>query len=145
MLLERDIHFGVATRRGRIDGRPDSFNVTARDRPLRVAQDYESDFAAGKVLLMSNVFVGRQQNFEPGGFSDLQQLAVSKFLLPAIDCFHHGVAFKGMSQRRGDAVIEQNEHQLCQQEAAQEGARRDSAPQIRARPESALALRGTSP
>ena len=58
-LLERDIHFGVAGRRGCIDRRCNSFNVTARDRPLRVAQDYESDFAPRKILLLPNVFVGR--------------------------------------------------------------------------------------
>ena len=64
---------------------------------------------------------------------------------PAIDCFHHDVALKGVLQRRGNAIIEQNEHQRCQQKAAQEGARQDFAPRIRAPLPPVRVLRETTP
>jgi hypothetical protein len=54
-LLVRDVHFSIAARRGRIDSFNDALNVGSKSRPLLLAENHNSDFAAGKILLIADV------------------------------------------------------------------------------------------
>lgn len=62
LLLERYIHLGIAARCCGAHGGNDPFNVSAQGWPLLVSENDKSDFPARQVLLIPDVFVGRQQN-----------------------------------------------------------------------------------
>src|ERR1035437_9725321 len=75
-LPERNVHFGVAARCGRVEGGNYLFHVSAQGRPLLVSENDKSDFSARQVLLVPDVFVGRQQKVKARGLSDRYQFAV---------------------------------------------------------------------
>ena len=69
LLSKRDPDFRDAARSGRINGLHDPFDVSAQRGPLLVANYNKSDSPAVQILLITHVFVGRQQDIEAGGFS----------------------------------------------------------------------------
>jgi hypothetical protein len=48
----------------------------AQHRPLLVAKDHNSDFAALQVLLVNEILVGSNQYFKTTGLSRIEQVAV---------------------------------------------------------------------
>ena len=60
-LMGRDVHLGIAARRGSIDSGHNSFSVAAQNRPLGIAKNDDSDFPSRQVLLIAKVLVRSQQ------------------------------------------------------------------------------------
>src|ERR1035437_1935953 len=58
-LSERNFHFGVAARCGRVVGGNYLFHVSAQGRPLLVSENDKSDFSARQVLSFSETSNGR--------------------------------------------------------------------------------------
>jgi hypothetical protein len=106
----RDFHFGKAAWRGCIDGGHDSFDVAAQGGPLLVANNQKRHLPGFQVLLVTQVFVSRQQKLETCGLSSLYQFAVSKPVLSAFNGFNNDMALEGMPKGGRDTVIEEYEH-----------------------------------
>jgi hypothetical protein len=129
-LPERDVHFGAGARGGRVHRSNDLFNLSAQGRPLLVSENHKSDFTARQVLLVPNVFVGRQQNLKACGLGDRYQFAVNKPVSSTFDCFHDDMTFEGIAKRGRGSVIEEDEHPPSGRGVALQAARQDSAPRI---------------
>lgn len=129
-LPERNFHFEIATRRGCIHRSHDPFNVAAQNGPLLIADYHKRDFPALQVLLVADVLVRREQNFETFRLGCRDQLAVNEAIPSAFYSFNNSVAFEGISKRSGSAVIEEYSHRPLRWAAGQ-GARQGSAQQIR--------------
>jgi len=59
------MNFGKAARRGCAYCCHNLCNVQPNERPLRCAQHYNSQPTTGKILLVSNILVGRQKKAKP--------------------------------------------------------------------------------
>ena len=143
VLLERNFHFGITARRGCIHGGYDPFNVVAQSGPLLIADHHKRDFATGQVLLVTHVFVGRQQKLETFRLSCRYELAVSKSVPSAFYRFNNDVALEGVSKRSGGAVIEEYGHRPLGRAGRE--ARPDSAPRIRSPLQPVHATNETTP
>ncbi len=99
LFRERDIHLGVTPRSGRIHSGRNPFNVSAQGGPLLIAENHERDFPAFQILLVTYVFVSRQQKIETLRLSSRYQFAVHQPVPSAFDCFNHDVALEGISKR----------------------------------------------
>ncbi len=130
VLLERDVNLGIAARRGRIHCEDNHFNVATQSGPLLIADNHKRDFPAFQVLLVTHVFVSRQQNLETRTLRSCYQLAIGKSVPSAFSCFNNNVVFESISKRGGRAVIEEYQHRPLGRAAEQE-ARQGSAPRIR--------------
>jgi len=62
-LVEGYVNFGVTTGSGGIRGR-NLFDMAAQNRQLLIADNHERDFPVLQVLLVTDAFVGGQQNIE---------------------------------------------------------------------------------
>jgi len=91
-LLERYIHFGITAGSRCIHSGHNPFHVAAQSGPLLIADNHEREFPTFQVLLVTHVFVSRQQKLEAGGLSSLYQFAVSKPVPSLFDGFNHHMA-----------------------------------------------------
>jgi len=98
-LLGRDVHLGIAARRGSIDSGHNSFSVAAQNRPLGIAKNDDGDFPSRQVLLIAKVFVRSQQQFKTCSLGCIEEIAVDKPFPAAFKSFHYDMTFKGISQR----------------------------------------------
>jgi len=57
-----------------------------------LAQDNDSNLAPGQVLLIADILVGGQKQFESRLLGYLEEFAVFEGGPPAISCFDHAVA-----------------------------------------------------
>jgi hypothetical protein len=62
--LERYFNFGETTRCRGIRGGHDPFDIAAQNRQLLIAEHDKRDCPSRQVLLIAQVFVGRQQNIK---------------------------------------------------------------------------------
>ena len=108
-LPERNFHFGVAARYGRVHGGNDLFHLSAQSRPLLVSENHKSDFSARQVLLVPDVLVGCQQKVKARSLSGRYQFAVHKPIPSPFDCFHDYMTFEGMAKRGRGPVIKEYE------------------------------------
>src|ERR1700677_3874070 len=76
-LLERDVHLGIAARRGSLDSGHNSFDVAAQNGPLGIAKNNDGDFPSRQVLLIAKV-VRSQQQFKTPGFGGIEEGTVRK-------------------------------------------------------------------
>jgi hypothetical protein len=67
-----DFDLRITARAGAIHSGDDTLNVESKNRPFRSSQDDDRDSPLGKVLLILNVLVGRQEDLETGGFGSIQ-------------------------------------------------------------------------
>ena len=65
---KRDFNLGIATGSSRIYGCNDAVDILMNCWPSRIAKDEDGDPAALQVLLVADIFVGREQEIEPGFF-----------------------------------------------------------------------------
>ena len=77
-LIERNFYLGVAAGCCGVHSLDNPRHVATQRRPLLVADHDEGDFSARQILLITNVFVGRQQKLEPCGLCCRYQFAVDK-------------------------------------------------------------------
>src|ERR1700691_2934884 len=70
----------------------------------------KSDFASLKVLLIADVFVRRNQDFETRLLGYVEQFAVCEFLPPPHPRFLHRMTFEEPGKASRRAVIEKNQH-----------------------------------
>lgn len=72
LLLDRlsagDLHFDIASGRGRVYRCNHVFDMQAKDRPLRIAKRNDGDLAACQVLLVPHVFIRGQENLKTSPF-----------------------------------------------------------------------------
>ena len=68
----------IAARSSPIDRCHNLFDMQSHDRPLRSAQHYDSNLAASKILLVSNVLVAGKKNLEPGPLRFGDEIAIGK-------------------------------------------------------------------
>jgi len=71
---------------------------------------HKRDFAGLQILLIPDVLVCRQYDFETGLLSEFNQFSVLEFLPPPDPCFLHGVARKETGKASRRPVIEENQH-----------------------------------
>ena len=131
-LLERYVHFGITAGSRCIHSGYNPFNVAAQSGPLLIADNHERDFPGFQVLLVTDVFVSRQQKLETCRLSSRYQFAVKKPVLSSFDGFNHHMALERMPERGWSTVIKEYEHRPLGRGAAPVG-RQGFAPQIRSR------------
>jgi hypothetical protein len=101
-LLRRDVHLGIAARRGRVHSGDNEFSVPAQSGPLLLADhDKCNSPPAFQVLLVTHVLVGREQNLEISILRSCYQLAISKSVPSAFNCLNNNVALQGFSSGAG--------------------------------------------
>jgi len=71
---------------------------------------HKRDLAIPKVLLMPDVVVRRDQDFETGLLGDIEQLAVRQFFPPPRPRLLHRMAGEETGETSRRAVIEKNQH-----------------------------------
>ena len=69
-MVEGNVHFEIAARRGGVDGAYDSLNMRTKLWPLLLTENYDRDLAVRKVLLISHLLVGCKQKIKPGLFGN---------------------------------------------------------------------------
>jgi len=74
--LARNIHFRVTAGGSRVYDIHDKLHMLAKFRPLLVPEYDNRQAAAAKVLLVVEVFVGRQEEIKPRFFGGGQQVAI---------------------------------------------------------------------
>ena len=145
-LPERDVHFGVAARSGRVHRSNDPFNVLAQDRPLRISENDDGNFPAHQILLIPDVFVGGHKQSEAGRLGGIEQSAVCEPLPSTLNRFDDHMTFQCVSQRGWRAVVKQDKHlPLMSCRAAGLAMGRGFARQIPVRSQSVPASGGTTP
>jgi hypothetical protein len=112
---------------------------------LLIADHHKRDVPAFQVLLVTHVFVGRQQKLETCRLGSRYQFAVSKPVPSALDSFDHDMALEGIAKGRRCAVIEEYEHRPLGRRAATQEARPGFAPRIRSPLQPVHATNGTNP
>jgi hypothetical protein len=128
-LLEWYVHFGITAGSRCIHSGYNPFNVAAQSGPLLIGDNHERDFPAFQVLLVTDVFVSRQQKLETCRLSSRYQFAVKKPVPSSFDGFNHHMALERIPERGWSAVIEEYEHQPLGRGAAPV-VRQGFAPQI---------------
>ena len=76
-------------------------------RSLRVAEDYQSYFSPGKILLISYIFVRAKKQLISGCFGLLNQFAVFQFVPANLAGMGNLVAYETASDRFRCAIIKQ--------------------------------------
>jgi len=142
--LERYFNFGKATGCRGIHGGQNPFCVAAQNRPLLIAEHHKRDCPSCQILLIAQVFVGRQQNIEARGLRRRDQFAIRRPFPSTFKGFDNDVAGEGVPKRSRCAVVKQDEHRPWRHRAEQR-ERRGCAPRTRSRRRPGLAINGTTP
>jgi len=106
----RDFNLGVTALRGGIHHCNDSFYVQSKDGPLWSANYHDGNSPALQVLLVSNVFVGRNKHIEPRFFSWVQQSAVRESIPALRRSGSDIVPFEKWPDRHRGGLIEKDPH-----------------------------------
>jgi len=72
----RQVDFCAAAGYGSIDRFHDKPNMRPQTWPLLPVENYDRDFATGKILLIAHVLVGRQQHVEAVSLCSYEQFAI---------------------------------------------------------------------
>ena len=105
-----NIDLEEAARQCRVHRRDDPRKMEFDIRPLLVPQNNDGNFAAGEILLIANVFVGRQQQFKTGFLCLTEQLAVLEFVPADLPGERNLVPNKAAGNWIGRPVIRENSH-----------------------------------
>ena len=125
-----DLDFGVASGDCGIHSRQDSLNVLLQDGPLLVAENHEGNSPSSQVLLVTNVFVGRQQNVKAVCFGRRYQVAVQQPVPASFNRLDRDVPFESVTKGGRYTVIEEDAH-LASAGLAAPAALRGFGPQTR--------------
>jgi hypothetical protein len=98
VLLERNFYLGKAAGCRHVDGRNNSINVAAQNWPLLIADYNKRNLSARQILLVTHVFVGRQQKLEARRLRCRYQFAVEEPVPAAFNGFNNDVAFESCSE-----------------------------------------------
>ena len=90
-LLRRDIDFGVAAGRCGVHGGDDLWDSRLNEAPATFSENYDRDFPAREFLLVGDVFVGRDENFEASGFRSGNQVSILRLRPTMRSGFCNGV------------------------------------------------------
>jgi hypothetical protein len=83
--------------------------------PLRIAEDYQPNPSANEILLVTDVFVGAQQNVVAAIFGPLDEFAVFQLVPANLPGEGNFVANQAARNRLRSAIIEQNLHARTQE------------------------------
>ena len=94
-----NIHERKATRRRRIHRGHDARDVRSKRGPLLNADDDDCDRPTGQVLLILQILVGGEEDFETGMFGGCQQVPVLQPVPVFLGCRTDGVANEEVTNR----------------------------------------------
>jgi len=96
-LLKRNLHLGKAARRRPVHCRNNLRHIGMDECPTALSEYDNRNLAARKVLLITEILVGRHQHFKPRGLSPVQKFPVSQFFPPPRPRFRDRVAIDQMA------------------------------------------------
>ena len=106
-LFEWDVHLGVTAGCRCIHSGYNPFNIAAQCGPLLIADNHERDFPGFQLLLVTDVFVSRQQKLETCRLSSRDQFTVKKPVPSSFGGFNHHVALERIPERGWSTVIKE--------------------------------------
>ena len=106
----RDFHFRVAARDRRIHGRNNAVKMEFDVWPLLIAENYDSNPAPGKILLIADILVRSKQQLITSFLGLTEQVAVLELVPAELPGIRHFVSGKAVGNGIWRAVIEENSH-----------------------------------
>ena len=144
-LLEAYIHFRVTAGPRGVHSGGYLTNMALHDTPLRISKHYDRNRASLQILLRRHILVGGQEDRKSGLLGGLQQFPVNQLVPPGILRFGDGMTFQERNKRRGRALIKENAHQRTPINGKRTTGHQDCGQRSRARRQSVLASRRTTP
>ena len=108
--FSRNSDFEIAARNHRIDCLNDEVGSALNSRPTRGRQDNDCDASVGKVLLIPQVSVGSNEQFETVGLGGIEQEAIGQLRPAALICGDDLMPGQVAPQRNWSTLIEKNAH-----------------------------------
>jgi len=108
----------IASRKGSIHDRRDAIQLRLDQTPPVLAEGNNSDFSIGEILLISKIFIGRQQKIETRLLGDTKQITVEKHAPTLLVSGFNNVAGKELAKREWRCLIEQDQHQRASRGAS---------------------------
>src|SRR5258708_18431877 len=105
------VHFEVAARCRRANGVDYALNVQFEHGPLGISEHNDGNLTAYQVLLVTDIFVSRQEHIEPALFRRPQQFPVCHSIPSQILRSLDHMAFEKWADRGWGSVVEEHQHQ----------------------------------
>ncbi len=106
----RNLHFGIASRQGRINSCVNLVKMKLNIGPVLASQHHQSYLATGKVLLIPKVFICAQQRVVASLFGTLDQFPVLEFMPSDLTRPGDFRASKTAGHRPRGAIVEKYLH-----------------------------------
>ena len=102
--------FRITPGHGGIHGLGHAFNNTLDTRPTGGGQHHNGNFAARKILLITEILVGRNQHGKTGRLGLLQQITVSQCAPAKLEGRNNLMVGEVLANRDRSALVEKDAH-----------------------------------